>query len=220
MIGGVQAGYNYRLNSGLLLGVEGDFSFPNYITSNSIVSFLRHPPTTSPSSGTIPPACAAASATPAGLGSSMPPAALPGAGERFFDTPAAGDEEKILNTRLGWIAGAGIEYGFAPHWSARLEYLYSHFDNANVAFPTGAQYSSSLDFQSIRHRPQPQGRLAGHAELQPEERPDGHRIGSLGDSRPEHLSAARLSVVPRSLHRNKQPRPRPSPRRPGATACS
>src|SRR5437870_6816712 len=40
MIGGVQAGYNYRLNSGWLVGVEGDFSFPNYIISNSIVSFL------------------------------------------------------------------------------------------------------------------------------------------------------------------------------------
>ncbi|MGY3121769.1 hypothetical protein ACVWXQ_005706 [Bradyrhizobium sp. S3.14.4] len=79
MIGGVQAGYNYRLNSGWLVGVEGDFSFPNYITSNSIVSFLAtHLPTRSSSSGTTPPACAAASATPAVHGSSMPPAALRG----------------------------------------------------------------------------------------------------------------------------------------------
>jgi high affinity Mn2+ porin len=31
MIGGVQAGYNYRLSSGWLVGVEGDFTFPNYI---------------------------------------------------------------------------------------------------------------------------------------------------------------------------------------------
>ncbi|MGY4381712.1 hypothetical protein ACVWZ3_009351 [Bradyrhizobium sp. i1.3.6] len=46
MIGGVQAGYNYRLNSGWLVGVEGDFSFPNYITSNSIVSFLATPANT------------------------------------------------------------------------------------------------------------------------------------------------------------------------------
>src|SRR5690242_18214241 len=35
MIGGVQAGYNYRLPSGLLLGAEADFTFPNYLTSNS-----------------------------------------------------------------------------------------------------------------------------------------------------------------------------------------
>src|SRR5438552_8321895 len=39
-IGGVQAGYNVRLSSGLLLGVEADISFPNYLTSNSVVSSL------------------------------------------------------------------------------------------------------------------------------------------------------------------------------------
>jgi high affinity Mn2+ porin len=40
MIGGVQAGYNYRLSSGLLLGVEADITFPNYLTSNSVVALL------------------------------------------------------------------------------------------------------------------------------------------------------------------------------------
>ena len=40
MIGGVQAGYNYQLPSGMLLGVEADFSFPDYLTSNSVVSSL------------------------------------------------------------------------------------------------------------------------------------------------------------------------------------
>ncbi len=38
MIAGVQAGYNYRLASGLLLGVEADISLPSYLTSNSVVS--------------------------------------------------------------------------------------------------------------------------------------------------------------------------------------
>src|SRR5258708_15975950 len=40
MIGGVQAGYNVRLSSGLLLGVEADITFPNYLVSNSVVSSL------------------------------------------------------------------------------------------------------------------------------------------------------------------------------------
>ena len=39
-IGGVQAGYNVRLSSGLLFGVEADITFPNYLTSNSVVSLL------------------------------------------------------------------------------------------------------------------------------------------------------------------------------------
>src|SRR5258705_3794165 len=40
VIGGVQAGYNLRLSSGLLFGVEADITFPNYLTSNSVVSLL------------------------------------------------------------------------------------------------------------------------------------------------------------------------------------
>src|SRR5216117_434739 len=40
VIGGVQAGYNVRLPSGLLLGVEADLTFPNYLPSNSNVSRL------------------------------------------------------------------------------------------------------------------------------------------------------------------------------------
>ncbi|WP_338316715.1 outer membrane protein, partial [Bradyrhizobium ottawaense] len=67
-----------------------------------------------------------------------------------LSTPTGGTEEKVLHTRFGWTAGGGVEYAFAPHWSARLEYLYSKFDNANVTFPSGAQYSSSMDFQSLR----------------------------------------------------------------------
>ena len=30
------------------------------------------------------------------------------------------------NTQVGWAAGAGIEYAFAPNWSAKVEYL--HYD--------------------------------------------------------------------------------------------
>ncbi|HMH60448.1 MAG TPA: carbohydrate porin, partial [Bradyrhizobium sp.] len=72
------------------------------------------------------------------------------AGERFVNTPAVGSEEKELNVRLGWAAGAGVEYAFAPHWSLRLEYLYSRFEQADIRFPSATQISSSLDLQSIR----------------------------------------------------------------------
>jgi len=72
------------------------------------------------------------------------------AGERFLNSPANGTDEKVLNTRLGWAAGGGFEYAFAPHWSARLEYLYSRFERADIRFPSGAQYTSTLDFQSLR----------------------------------------------------------------------
>ncbi|MGY3645124.1 opacity protein-like surface antigen [Bradyrhizobium sp. LM4.3] len=151
MIGGVQAGYNYRLNSGWLVGAEGDFSFPNYITSNSIVSFLATPANTVAQQWDYTASLRGRLGYTSGPWLVYATGGFAWMGERYFDTPAAGDVPKILNTRPGWIAGAGIEYGFAPHWSARVEYLYSRFDSANVAFSTGAQYtSSSLDFQSIR----------------------------------------------------------------------
>jgi high affinity Mn2+ porin len=150
MIGGVQAGYNVRLRSGLLLGVEADFTFPNYLVSNADISSLatarsavtEHLDYLGTARGRIGYA--------AGHWLVYATGGLAWAGERFFNAPAIGDEEKHLNVRLGWAAGAGVEYGFAPHWSARLEYLYSRFGNADIGFPAGTRYASTLDFQSLR----------------------------------------------------------------------
>jgi outer membrane immunogenic protein len=43
-------------------------------------------------------------------------------------------------TRTGWTAGGGIEWGFAPGWSAKLEYLYLNLGTETFAFsaPTAA----------------------------------------------------------------------------------
>ena len=38
------------------------------------------------------------------------------------------------STHSGWTAGGGIEWGFAPNWSAKFELLYTQFDS--VAFNT------------------------------------------------------------------------------------
>lgn len=36
------------------------------------------------------------------------------------------------NTRTGWTLGAGVEYGFAPNWSFKVEYNYVDFGSKNV----------------------------------------------------------------------------------------
>src|SRR5713226_8661735 len=150
VIGGVQAGYNVRLPSGLLFGVEADLTFPNYLTSNSVVSSLAtaHSAVTEQWDyfGTARGRVGYAS----GHWLAYATGGLAWAGERFVNTPAIGSEEKELNVRLGWAAGAGVEYAFAPHWSLRLEYLYSRFEQADIVFPSGTQYTSNLDFQSLR----------------------------------------------------------------------
>src|SRR5262249_41336832 len=71
-------------------------------------------------------------------------------GERFINIPVGGLQEKHIGVRTGWAAGARVEYAFAPHWTVRLEYLYSQFERANVTFPAGPQYTSTLDLQMLR----------------------------------------------------------------------
>ena len=43
------------------------------------------------------------------------------------------------STRSGWTAGGGFEWGFAPSWSAKFEWLYMKFDTValNTAFAEG-----------------------------------------------------------------------------------
>ena len=98
----------------------------------------------------MPAPCAAASATPAGTGWFTPPAASPLPASVSSIRPTSATDQKHINVRPGWAAGAGVEYAFAPHWSVKLEYLYSQFDRANIRFPSGAEHNSTLDFQQIR----------------------------------------------------------------------
>jgi high affinity Mn2+ porin len=150
MIGGVQAGYNWQMPSGLLFGVEADLTFPNYLPTNHVVL----PITTARSAieerwdyvGTVRGRLGYAS----GPWLAYVTGGFAYIGERFVNTASLGEEEKVIHVRTGWTAGAGLEYAFAPHWTARLEYLYSQFGRANIVLPSGAPYSSSLDFQSVR----------------------------------------------------------------------
>ena len=96
------------------------------------------------------------------------------------------------------------EYAFAPHWSVRLEYLYSQFGRADIRFPSGAQYNSSLDFHSLRIGLNRKVDWPGK-QLDTQDRSDRSRIRPLGNSRPDHLSAAGLSGIPCALHRTEQP---------------
>ena len=150
VIGGLQAGYNLRLSSGLLLGVETDMTFPNYLTSNSVVSSFATGRSDAIEQWDYVGTARGRIGYTSGPWLAYATGGVAWAGERFINTPAAGTDEKDIHVRFGWAAGAGLEYAFAPHWTARLEYLYSRFGQANILFPSGTQYSSSLDFQQVR----------------------------------------------------------------------
>jgi outer membrane immunogenic protein len=51
------------------------------------------------------------------------------------------------STNVGWTAGVGAEFGFAPNWSAKIEYLYVDLANSNFVI-TGA--SHGLSFGTVR----------------------------------------------------------------------
>jgi high affinity Mn2+ porin len=148
--GGVQTGYNYRLRSGLLLGVEADFSFPNYLDSNSQVASVTTPRSNLMEKMDYTGSARGRIGYAAGPWLAYATGGLAWTGERFLNTFPSQDREKSVEVRLGWAAGGGVEYGFAPDWSARLEYLYSRFGHENVQFASGTHYASTMDFQELR----------------------------------------------------------------------
>lgn len=63
--------------------------------------------------------------------------------------------QTFTGTRLGWTAGAGIEYAFQPNWTARLEYRYTELDSAGFN-PTvgtsvvGSSFRDDPSFHAVR----------------------------------------------------------------------
>ncbi|NIK46861.1 outer membrane protein [Variibacter gotjawalensis] len=69
------------------------------------------------------------------------------AGQEF----QVGAAPALSNTHVGWAAGGGLEYAFAPNWSAKVEYLYARFGREDYDFgrfvdPTRV----NLELQTVR----------------------------------------------------------------------
>jgi len=165
----VQAGYNWRPPSGLLLGVEADLTFPNYLPSNSITSFLVSPRSYVSRNGIISAPRAAASAYTSGPWLAYVTGGLAYAGERFINMPTVGSDEKHIGHRLGWAAGAGVDMVLRRIGVCGWNISTASSKRANVIFPSGTQYASTLDFQQLRIGLNRKGRPAGPADLDAEE---------------------------------------------------
>jgi len=46
----------------------------------------------------------------------------------------------VNNWRAGWTAGAGVEYGFDPHWTAKVEWIYVDFNSFQWTNATNANF--------------------------------------------------------------------------------
>jgi outer membrane immunogenic protein len=60
------------------------------------------------------------------------------------------------DTAIGWTVGAGVEWGFAPHWSLGVEYLYVDLGSRTLNLPaqtinTLAYGATSVEFDDRSH---------------------------------------------------------------------
>ena len=127
--GGVQAGYNWQ-SGPLVFGVEGDLqatgaedTFAPWKISNPWFGTLR-----------------------GRAGYAFNNVLLYGsAGLAFGELRAQTFGWTESHTNAGWTAGVGAEVGFAPNWSAKLEYLYIDLSTSQFAI-TGVSngYSASV----------------------------------------------------------------------------
>ncbi len=151
LFGGLQFGYNYLLPSRLLIGIEGDFSFPNFLDDGIVAS--RPAPASS-----VTEKLDFVSTVRGRAGYAFDhwlfyaTGGLAWSQARFLeDSGLTGNEDKILRMRIGWALGAGAELAIAPGWTARLEYLYDHLGNVSGTFASGTGYqSTTVDLDSLR----------------------------------------------------------------------
>jgi high affinity Mn2+ porin len=159
---GFQGGYNSISPSRLLLGVEGDVSFPNTIGgAATVVSPATGLATYGEQvefSGTLRGRIGYAPGNwlfyaTGGLAWSYDQFSR----SQLAGTPAGGTatpgtvENLFLVPRVGGVAGVGVEVGLTPSWAARLEYLYTDYASRSVSFPAGAErFTSGLALQSVR----------------------------------------------------------------------
>jgi high affinity Mn2+ porin len=155
---GLQAGYDYMLPNRLVIGAEVDASFPNWPNLAGIsiggTSTFASPIGEESYSETM-----LAFGTVRGRIGYAPgnwlfyaTGGFAWAYDRLTLTQlATGTTDMPFLWRLGWAAGAGVEAPVAPHWTARLEYLFTDYGNSSVVFANaGQRFDSGFSPQELR----------------------------------------------------------------------
>jgi len=130
--GGFQAGYNWQQGSPWVFGIEGDIQTTGADDTFAPWKFAN------PWFGTVR----------GRIGYALGNVLFYGTGGLAFGELRAttfGLSES--HTNAGWTAGVGAEMGFAPNWSAKVEYLYVDLANSNFVV-TGA--SNGYRFGLVR----------------------------------------------------------------------
>ncbi len=133
-LGGVQGGFDYQFATNWVIGAEAQYSW--LTNGGSSVAF--------PGSGLITSKNDQIGSVTGRFGYTWGPALLyakggyawrdnPNLGVSVGGTPAAFTTDG--SHKDGWTVGAGLEYMFAPNWSAKAEYQYYNF--GSTTFTSG-----------------------------------------------------------------------------------
>ncbi|MBV8838733.1 MAG: porin family protein [Alphaproteobacteria bacterium] len=144
ILGGGQVGFNYQVNQ-FVFGVEGDMS----------ATGIKGGPTFGATNFNTQTNWTATLAGRAGVAfDRWLVYAKGGAAWRnndyttnFYAFPGT---TSVNDTKLGWVVGAGVEWAFAPQWSAKLEYNYMDFGTDNVSFVPGRTTGITDQVQMVK----------------------------------------------------------------------
>ncbi len=133
-MGGVQGGFDYQFAPNFVMGVEAQYSWLNSNTTGFAF----------PGGGLITSSNNQIGSVTGRAGYTWGPGLIyakggyawrdnPNIGVSVAGTPVAFATDG--NHKDGWTVGAGLEYMFAPNWSAKAEYQYYNFGNTNFTAP-------------------------------------------------------------------------------------
>jgi opacity protein-like surface antigen len=139
-VGGVQAGYNFQAGH-FLFGVEGEFDgagFGHPVFPAPTLAFVDQHwiGTVAGRVGLVDDRWLVFAKLGGGWVNSSATLNLPGAAWNG------------TSTNTGWLAGAGIEYGFKSHWTVKLEYDYLGLSNWRS--PTVPSVALNRDLQMVK----------------------------------------------------------------------
>lgn len=157
LTGGVEGGYNWQLAPNWLVGIEADFEA--FASSNGPGQVTQVAPRTGFPGDTytatlsasdridwlgtvrgrlgflIAPALLVYGTGGLAYGSATSTTAITGAETPNTGTTNIAGLGSYSNTRVGWAAGAGLEYLFAPNWTVKAEWL--HYDLGTATYSNG-----------------------------------------------------------------------------------
>ncbi len=149
VIGGIQLGYNWQVDPRWMVGIEADANWLGGSDSRALVY-----PGPLPAAGDVLTNSTKANflGTIRGrLGLTFDRALFYATGGVAFGSIKTTDSMCIqgcpgtaatfasadsTTNRTGWTLGGGLEYGFTPNWTAKLEYLYVDLGNFNTTIPS------------------------------------------------------------------------------------